>query len=393
LRYIIALLALVLLASAPSPDISGTWQGTITVPGIGKLPRVMRITRAGSGYDVQIYSTQESEVPIATSDVKVDESTITMAFDMNSDPWLNYHRIYQATLSSDGKTLRGTWGVPGVLNVPMVYRRTPAVTLNMLQPTRDLYIEVADGVKDEVLDWGGSGRPMVLLAGQGVTARGWRSIIPDLVTKYHVYSITRRGYGNSSKPPATAQNYNAERLGQDVLVILDKLQIVQPILVGHSLAGEELSYIGTQAPQKAAALIYLEAAYDEAYDAGIPTPPPPSPPPGFPKESPIDVTIDNNPGHFTTPIGLPILAIFANPHSDQPRPGLSAAFIAADNAFTTKQIAAFKKGQPKAQIVVIPHANHFVYISNKDEVLRDINIFVANLPKQRNSESCLIKKE
>jgi len=350
------------------------------VPGIGKLPRVMRITKAGSGYDVQIFSTKESEVPIATRNVKIDGSTITMAFDMNSDPWLNYHRTYQATLSSDGKSLSGTWGLPGVLDVPMVYHRTPPVTLHILQPTRDLYIDVADGVKDEVLDWGGSGRPMVLLAGQGVTARGWRAIIPDLVTKYHVYSITRRGYGNSSKPPATAQNYSAERLGQDVLVILDKLQIVKPILVGHSLAGEELSYIGTQAPQKAAALIYLEAAYDEAYDGGIPTPPLPSPPPGFPKESPIDVTIDNNPGHFTTPIDLPILAIFANPHSDQPRPGLSAAFIAADNAFTTKQIAAFKKGQPKAHVIVIPHANHFVYMSNKDEVLRDIYTFVANLP-------------
>gem|GEM_PF-5785198 len=70
MRYIIALLALVLLAaSAPSPDISSTWQGTITVPGIGTLPRVMRITKAGSRYNVRIYSTQASEVPIATSDV------------------------------------------------------------------------------------------------------------------------------------------------------------------------------------------------------------------------------------------------------------------------------------------------------------------------------------
>jgi non-heme chloroperoxidase len=342
----------------------------------------MRITKAGSGYAVKIYSTLESEVPIATRNVKIDGSTITMAFDMNSDPWLNYHRTYQATLSSDGKSLSGTWAVPGALDVPMVYHRTSPVTLHMLQPTRDLYIDVADGVKDEVLDWGGSGRPMVLLAGQGVTARGWHRIIPDLVTKYHVYSITRRGYGNSSKPPPTAQNYSAERLGQDVLAILDKLQIARPILVGHSLAGEELSYIGTQTPQKAAALIYLDAAYNEAYDGGVPTPPPPSPPPGFPKESPIDVTIDNNPGHFTTPIDLPILAIFANPHSDQPRPGLSPAYIAADNAFTTKQIAAFKKGQPNAQVIVIPRANHFVYITSRDEVLRDIDVFVANLPTE-----------
>ena len=385
MRYITAPLVLVLLAaSAPSPDISGTWQGTISVPRLGKLPRVMRITKAGSGYDVKIYSTQESEVPIATRNVQVDGSTITMTFDMNSDPWLDYQRTYQATLSSDGKSLSGTWGTPGGLNLSMVYYRTPPVALHMLQPTRDLYIDVADGVKDEVLDWGGSGRPMVLLAGQGVTARGWRSIIPDLVTKYHVYSITRRGYGNSSKPPATAQNYSATRLGQDVLVILDKLQITKPILVGHSIAGEELSYIGTQAPQKAAALIYLDAAYYYAYDGGIPTPPPPSPlptpPPGFPKGSPIDDAIDNNIVHFTTPIDLPILAIFANPDNQQSGPGLSAAFIAEMNAFTTKQIAAFKKGQPKAQVIVIPNANHFVYRSNKGEVLRDIDTFVANLP-------------
>lgn len=271
MRYVTVLLAIVLLAaSASSPDISGTWQGTIVVPGIGTLPRVMFIAKAGSGYDVKIYSTQESEVPIATRNVKIDGSRITMAFDMNSDPWINYHRTYQATLSSDGQSLSGTWGLPGVLNVPMMYRRTPPVTLHMLQPARDLYIDVGDGVKDEVLDWGGSGRPMVLLAGQGVTARGWRPIIPGLVTKYHVYSITRRGYGNSGKPPATAQNYSAEQLGQDVLVILDKLQIAKPILVGHSLAGEELSYVGTQAPQKVAALIYLDAAYDEAYDGEFP---------------------------------------------------------------------------------------------------------------------------
>lgn len=380
MRFITALFALVLLAaSAPSPDLSGTWQGTMAAP-TGKVHRVMRITKAGTGYDVKIYSPDESEVPIATRNVKIDGSKITMTFDMNSDPWTDYHRTYQATLSADGKSLSGRWVAAGQFNVTMVYHRTPPVTLHMLQPTRDLYVEVAKGVKDEVLDWGGTGRPMVLLAGQGATARIWRAIIPELVKKYHVYSITRRGYGNSSKPSATAQNYSAERLGQDVLVILDKLQIDKPILVGHSIAGEELSYIGTHARQKAAALIYLDAAYDEAYDAGIPTPPPPTPPPGFPKEAPIDLAIDNNPEHFTTAIDLPILAIFANPHDDQPGPGESKADIAAMNAFTTKQIAAFKKGQPRAQVVVIPHANHFVYISNTNEVLRDIDTFVAKLP-------------
>jgi non-heme chloroperoxidase len=382
MRYITAILAVVLLAaSAPSTKLIGTWQGTMTVPGIGKLPRVMRITKSGGSYDVKIYSATESEVPIATRDVKVRGSTITMTFAMNSDPWLNYHRTFTATLSNDGKLLSGTWGVPGVINVPIAYHKTPPVTLHMLQPKRDLYIEVADGVKDEVLDWGGSGRPMVLLAGQGVTARGWRAIVPDLVTKYHVYSITRRGYGNSSKPAATAENYSAERLGKDVLAILDRLHIDKPIIAAHSLGGEELSYIGTYAPQNASALIYIDAAYYEAYNGGVPTPAPPAPAAGLPTEPPIDATIDDNPGNFTTAIDLPILAIFANPHTAQPGTGQSTEMLAEENVYTAKQIEAFRRGQPNAKVIVIPNADHFVYISNKDEVLRDIDSFVETLPK------------
>jgi non-heme chloroperoxidase len=382
MRYITAILAVVLLAaSAPPVNLGGTWQGTMTVPGLGKLPRVMRITKTAGVYEVKIYSTSESEVPIATRDVTVKGSAIKMTFAMNSDPWLDYHRTFTATLSRDGKLLKGTWDVPGVIDVPMAYHRTAPVTLHMLQPKRDLYVSVEDGVKDEVLDWGGSGRPMVLLAGQGVTARGWRPIVPDLVLKYHVYSITRRGYGNSSKPPATAENYSAERLGKDVLAVLDTLNIQKPIIVAHSLGGEELSYIGTSAPQKASALIYLDAAYSEAYNGGIPTPVPPTPAAGLPTQPPIDTTIDENPGNFTAPIDLPILAIFANPHNDKPGPGQSAELLAAVNDFTTKQIEAFRKGQPNAKVIVIANANHFVYISNKDEVLRDINNFVETLPK------------
>jgi non-heme chloroperoxidase len=382
MRYVTAILAVALLAvSAPSTNLPGTWQGTMTVPGIGKLPRVMRITKSGDGYDVKIYSVEESEVPIATRDVKVSGSTITMTFAMNSDPWLNYHRTFTATLSSDGKVLSGTWGVPGVISVPIAYHKTPPVTLHLLQPKRDLYIQVADGIKDEVLDWGGSGRPMVLLAGQGVTARGWRAIVPDLVSKYHVYSITRRGYGNSSKPTATAENYSAERLGKDVLTVLDTLRIDKPIIAAHSLGGEELSYIGTHAPQKASALIYIDAAYYEAYNGGVPTPVPPTPAPGLPTEAPIDATIDGNPGNFTTTIDLPILAIFANPHTAQAGAGESEVKLAEENAYTTKQIEAFRKGQPNAKVIVIPNANHFVYMSNKDEVLRAIDSFVETLPK------------
>jgi pimeloyl-ACP methyl ester carboxylesterase len=49
---------------------------------------------------------------------------------------------------------------------------------------------------------------------------------------------------------------------------MHQLKLDKPVLVGHSLGGEELSYIGTHYPERVAGLIYLEAAYTYAfYDA------------------------------------------------------------------------------------------------------------------------------
>jgi non-heme chloroperoxidase len=129
-------------------------------------------------------------------------------------------------------------------------------------PHRVQFVIVEDNVNLEVLDWGGSGRPLVLLAGLGNTAHVFDDFAPKLTSEYHVYGITRRGYGASSVP---ASGYSADRLGDDVLAVLDVLKIDRPVLVGHSIAGEELSSVGTRHPEKVAGLVYLDAAYAYGY--------------------------------------------------------------------------------------------------------------------------------
>ena len=66
------------------------------------------------------------------------------------------------------------------------------------------FIKVEGEVRLEVLDWGGAGRPLVLLAGLGNTAHIFDNFAPKLVSAYHVYGITRRGFGTSSGPPIQA---------------------------------------------------------------------------------------------------------------------------------------------------------------------------------------------
>jgi pimeloyl-ACP methyl ester carboxylesterase len=131
-------------------------------------------------------------------------------------------------------------------------------------PHASRFVPVGGDVRLEVLDWGGTGRPLVLLPGGGDTAH----VFDDFATKlsgFHAYGITRRGFGQSGFAPLTA---GADTFGDDVLAVLDALELKSPVLVGHSIGGQELSSIATRHPNRAAALVYFDAAYPYAFQNG-----------------------------------------------------------------------------------------------------------------------------
>ena len=121
------------------------------------------------------------------------------------------------------------------------------------------FVTVDEGVRLEVLDWGGSGRPIVLLAGSGDTAHVFDGFAEKLTGAGHVYGITRRGYGVSGHPDT---GYGEQRLAEDILRVCDALRISAPVLVGHSMAGEEMTRLGTEHSDRLAGLVYLDAAAD-----------------------------------------------------------------------------------------------------------------------------------
>jgi pimeloyl-ACP methyl ester carboxylesterase len=124
------------------------------------------------------------------------------------------------------------------------------------------FITVQPNVQLEVLDWGGTGQPMVLLAGLGNTAHVFNNLARQLRANHHVFGITRRGFGRSSVP---SSGFSADRLGDDVLAVMDSLRLTRPMLVGHSIAGEELSSIGSRHGDRVSALVYLDAADGYAF--------------------------------------------------------------------------------------------------------------------------------
>jgi hypothetical protein len=59
------------------------------------------------------------------------------------------------------------------------------------------------------------------------------------VANHHVCAITRTGFGASGKPFPKAGDYSADRLGEDVLAVMDQLKLERPGLASWLLAGED----------------------------------------------------------------------------------------------------------------------------------------------------------
>jgi len=414
--------------AASAQRITGDWQGTI---GEGRKFRVILKVEASNngGFRADLYSIDQSSTAIPVRSLNVNGSDVTFEAPI-------IRGAFKGMLSADGNSLTGAWTQPNggfVLNFVRATKET-AWALDQ-SPHKVSFVQVDSEIKLEVLDWGGSGRPLVLLAGLGNDAHVFDVFAPKLKTNYHVYGITRRGFGASATPAPTETNYSANRLGDDIVAVLDALKLAHPVLVGHSIAGEELSSIGTRHPQRVAGLVYLDAGYHyAAYDktpqdigmdrlallrkltaANDAVSPQEEREllkaiaaelPAFEKDvktrlqelttSPdmtAEAIVEERKRRQTREglsaraiqegklafgdVRCPALAIFAVPHQRGDQQDADADL--KDIARVEPLIKAFERAVPGARIVRLPHANHYVFNSNQAEVIREIDGFVGTL--------------
>jgi pimeloyl-ACP methyl ester carboxylesterase len=307
-------------------------------------------------------------------------------------------------------------------------------------PHRVTFVGVDEGVRLEVLDWGGSGRPVVYLTGLGDSAHAFDNIGPKLAERYRVYAISRRGHGASTVAEA---GYTVPRLTDDVVRVLDALQLQSPVVVGSSIAGEELSELGAKHSSRVAGLVYLDAAADRTPEIpqefraaerlvarlGGPTPPASAHelasyaglleymdrlgashysegailsmfefgPDGRVAGRRIDPRVPaaimdavQKPDYAA--IRVPALAIYAMPRDagDMWRPwyhrtdlGLARS-VEADYELTVRARRAaehaFAEGVAGGRVVELPGAKHHVLLSNEADVIAELDAFIAQLP-------------
>jgi non-heme chloroperoxidase len=300
-------------------------------------------------------------------------------------------------------------------------------------------ITVDQGVQLEVLDFGGQGSPILLLAGLGATAHSYDELAPMLAQKHRVVAITRRGTGYSSRPDF---GFDTPRLAQDVLQVMDALKLERVLLVGHSIAGEELTWLGGHHPGRFDGLVYLDAAYDRSGNAVMKSrqsvlsrslpPEPPIPPEATRNYQAMSALLAER-GHVRLTEGelialwnvnkpflagtlamdvrsgqaivaaieapnyaaikVPALAIYAIP---DPRKALPPWYDANDaelmatleeigrigNETRRKNVEVFRRGVVNGGTLELPNATHYLIQSNPQQVLDAIETFSLQVKDQ-----------
>lgn len=422
----LSLLLLPSLTALHGQDIVGQWQGTVQTAAPFRV--VLKFLKNNDQLRASIIWVDQSSEYYPVTILSDQNGEIKLSIAMN-------YASFDGKMSSDRNQISGTW-TQGVESVKLDLHRATQEESWLTKSTIRM-ITVAPNVSLEVVDWGGNGPPLVFLSGLGNTAHIFDTFASKFLPEYHVFGITRRGYGVSSSPAPDPVNYGADQLGDDVLQVIDSLGLKKPVLVGHSIAGEELSSIGSRYPKRIAGLIYLDAGYpfalysadagdsrldakevrkqlgeylsaspgadrrpiiadllsqlpvlqedleiDQKHDALYPDRPSQQR-----YDAPVAQAIRDG-GRKYTDLEVPILAIFANPHDPanyfpQVSQDKLAALSALDQARTAAQVKAFEKLK-SAKVVVLPNADHYVFFSNKQDVERTMKDFLNTLDQLKN---------
>jgi pimeloyl-ACP methyl ester carboxylesterase len=299
------------------------------------------------------------------------------------------------------------------------------------------FVMVDKGVRLELLDWGGAGRPVLLLTGSGHTAHVYDEFAPKLIDCCHLYGITRRGYGESARPTT---GYDDQRLADDVLAAIDGAKLQRPILIGHSMAGAEMTTLARNHSDRVSALVYMDALGDLEDD--------PAADPDWSalqKKAPSDLRpqpvcdpvdrssftayqksmacrlgftipqselrnqfadIDGSVGSAKTPdwvsraigqqqvyrrdysnIKVPVLAFLEfpkwpedyKPKTEEDR-AIVEQFVERGRVLVGRWTGKLKQHVRDATFVDVPGGGHYLWLKRQDLVLREIHSFIASLP-------------
>lgn len=128
------------------------------------------------------------------------------------------------------------------------------MTLNETKATDGVrFFTTGDGFRIAYRIDGATGKPVLMLANSiATTMNMWDGQLAELSRYFRVLRYDYRGHGDSDTPDGP---YSFDRLGRDVIELLDALDIDQVHFLGLSLGGVVGQWLGIYAPERIDRLI------------------------------------------------------------------------------------------------------------------------------------------
>ena len=132
---------------------------------------------------------------------------------------------------------------------------------SLLFPGLELEDRHVNGV-DICFRRGGQGAPMLLLHGFPQTHAIWHRVAPRLAARYSLVMPDLRGYGDSAKPPTTADHapYSKRAMARDMVELMRSLGHDHFHLCGHDRGGRVAHRLALDHPEAVERLMLLDIA-------------------------------------------------------------------------------------------------------------------------------------
>lgn len=148
----------------------------------------------------------------------------------------------------------------------------PYRNLEPLETMRDLeypfkvkYAELPDDIELAYVDEGSGDHTIIFIHGLGSYLKAWKKNINGLKDQYRCIAIDLPGYGKSSKKPHSGKMSFYARVVKN---LIDKLQLKNVVLAGHSMGGQISIMAAINYPKTIEKLILVDPAGFETFTEG-----------------------------------------------------------------------------------------------------------------------------
>ncbi len=389
--FVVGVLGLFFVATSFGQAEFEKYVGQYQVTGV---PLIITVTADGGKLSIQATGQPKAELELVSGENYAMKGTpIKVTFQKDAAGKVTGMMVHQA---------------PGV-DVPAVKINSSSEAPRDKSPHKSAIV-TANGIKMHYLDWGGTGEVIILLTGFGNDAHVYDDFAPSFTDKFHVIGLTRRGFGETDRP---ASGYDTATRVEDVRAFMDAQKITRATLIGHSLAGDEMTLFANLYPKRVVKMIYLDAAYDRTklFSCADELPEGSGPPsairmmreamncPGWAdivaKDMPppdvynVQVSTMRSAVKFQPAykkINAPALSIYADADVVQAGANLTGearkkmdAYWKAKRAPTARaSMEQFRKEMKNSQVVEIKGATHYVFVGAfKDQVITLVRDFVS----------------